>query len=155
MSDAPKPLWIIRIPTPIWLIALVAIALVCDWLFAIPALFQYKPVGIVLIVLGIGWAAWGNLTFRRQGAEIFPWSETHTTLVAVGPFRFTRNPMYVGLVITGLGAALMAGTWIMWLVPVVVFLLDQFIIIPFEEGSMERAYGDAYLDYKARVRRWI
>ena len=155
MNDAPKPSWIIRIPTPIWLIALVAIVLVCDRLFAVPVLLQYKPAGIALIVLGIACSVWGQLTFRSQGAEIFPWSEAHATLVAVGPFRFTRNPMYLGVVVIGLGAALTAGTWLMWLVPVVVFVLDQFIIIPFEEGSMERAYGDAYLEYKARVRRWV
>jgi len=63
--------------------------------------------------------------------------------------------MYLGIVVTALGAALTAGTWLMWLVPVTVFALDQFVIIPFEERSMERAYGDAYKQYKARVRRWL
>ena len=53
------------------------------------------------------------------------------------------------------GAALVVGTWPMWLVPLVLFVLDHFVIIPFEERSMERAHGDAYRAYRGRVRRWI
>jgi protein-S-isoprenylcysteine O-methyltransferase Ste14 len=155
MSDTDKPSWIVRIPTPVWLIALVIAALLADLAVQAPALVRHRPTGIVLMVLGVGFAAWGRLTFSGNGAEVFPWSETHSTLVATGPFRFTRNPMYLGVVVTGIGAALTAGTWLMWLVPIIVFALDQLVIIPFEERSMERAYGDAYRNYKARVRRWI
>jgi len=155
MSDSARPSWIVRIPTPIWLIALVIVALVVDLAIKAPALLQHRPTGIALIVLGAALGVWGRLTFSRNGAEIFPWSETHSTLVASGPFAFTRNPMYLGILVTALGAALTAGTWLMWLVPIVVFALDQFVIIPFEERSMERAYGDAYKHYKSRVRRWI
>jgi protein-S-isoprenylcysteine O-methyltransferase Ste14 len=155
MNDNAHPSWIVRIPTPIWLIALVIVALVIDLYVKAPALLQHRPTGIVLIVLGVALAGWGRLTFSRNGAEIFPSSEKHSTLVASGPFAFTRNPMYLGIVVTALGAALTAGTWLMWLVPIIVFVLDQFVIIPFEERSMGRSYGDAYGAYKARVRRWI
>jgi len=154
-ANNDKPSWVVRIPTPVWLIALVIVALVVDLAIKAPALLQHRPTGIALLVLGIALAGWGRLTFSRNGAEIFPWSETHSTLVARGPFAYTRNPMYLGLVVTAAGAALTAGTWLMWLVPIIVFALDQFVIIPFEERSMERAYGTAYNDYKARVRRWI
>ena len=155
MSDTAKPSWIIRIPTPIWLIGLVIVVVVADRLLAIPVLFAYKPAGIALIVVGFAISAAGRLTFRRHGAEVFPWSEAHSTLVASGPFRFTRNPMYLGLVMIGFGAALVAGTWLMWLVPFVIFVLDNFVIIPYEEGSMDRAYGETYRAYRSRVRRWI
>jgi protein-S-isoprenylcysteine O-methyltransferase Ste14 len=63
--------------------------------------------------------------------------------------------MYLGLIVIGVGAALLAGTWLMWLVPVVLFVLDNFVIIPYEERSVEHALGDAYRAYKARVRRWL
>ena len=76
-------------------------------------------------------------------------------LVASGPFRFSRNPMYLGSLFVGVGAALLAGTWPMWLVPATLVLLQNFVIIPFEERSMERTFGDAYNAYRARVRRWI
>lgn len=155
MNDADRPSWIVRIPTPIWLFVLVIVALLLDWWLGLPAILQYRPAGIALIVLGVGLSAWARRTFSKHGAEVFPWSESHSALVASGPFRFTRNPMYLGILVIGVGAALAAGTWPMWLVPVVLFVLDHFVIIPFEERSMERAYGAAYRSYKARVRRWI
>jgi protein-S-isoprenylcysteine O-methyltransferase Ste14 len=155
MNDVSEPSWIVRIPTPIWLIALVLLALGVDLPLQAPALLQHRPTGIALIVVGLALSAWGRLTFSRHGAQIMPSSETHSVLVAGGPFVFTRNPMYLGILIIALGAALLAGTWLMWLVPVAIFALDNFVIIPFEERSMERAYGDAYRAYKTRVRRWL
>ena len=156
MTDATsKPSWIVRIPTPLWLIGLIVVALLVDLQLQLTAIVQHRPAGVALIVLGLALSGWARLTFSKQSAEIFPWSETHSTLVAAGPFRFSRNPMYLGLLVVGVGAALVAGTWLMWLVPVLLFLLDNFVIIPFEERSMERTFGDAFRGYRARVRRWI
>ena len=155
MTNIPKPSLIVRIPTPIWLIGLVLVALGAGTLLEAQPLLMHRPAGVVVIVLGFAVSTWGQLSFRRHGAEILPWSQTHSTLVAAGPYRFTRNPMYVGMVTMGIGAALVAGTWPMWLVPVVVFALDQLVIIPYEEQSMERTFGEAYRDYRARVRRWL
>jgi protein-S-isoprenylcysteine O-methyltransferase Ste14 len=152
---ASKPSWIVRIPTPIWLLVLIGAALLIDRPLQLPAILQQRPIGIALIVVGIVLSAWAQLAFRKETAEIFPWSEKHTALVTSGPFRFTRNPMYLSLVVIGVGAAFVAGTWLMWLVPVVLFALDQFVIIPFEEQSMERTFGDSFRAYRARVRRWI
>jgi protein-S-isoprenylcysteine O-methyltransferase Ste14 len=155
MTTDVKPDWIVRIPTPIWLIGLIVIVLVVDRWLQLPAIVQHRPTGIALLVLGFVVSGWGRLTFRQQSAEIMPSSEAHSTLVASGPYRFTRNPMYLGIVVIGIGAALVAGTWLMWLVPVILFVLDNFVIIPFEEHSMERVYGDSFRAYKARVRRWL
>jgi protein-S-isoprenylcysteine O-methyltransferase Ste14 len=155
MTDISKPSLIIRIPTPIWLIGMIVVALLVDLRLQLPAIVQHRPAGVALIVLGIALSAWARLTFKRHNAEIFPWSETHSALVATGPFRFSRNPMYLGLLVIGVGAALVAGTWLMWLVPVLLFVLDNFVIIPYEERSMERTFGDTYCAYRSRVRRWI
>jgi protein-S-isoprenylcysteine O-methyltransferase Ste14 len=155
MNDASKPSLIVRIPTPLWLIGLIIVALLVDWPLQLPAVLQHRPTGVALIVAGIAFSAWARLTFKRHNAEVYPWSETHGTLVTNGPFRFSRNPMYLGILVVGVGAALVAGTWLMWLVPVLLFVLDNFVIIPFEERSVERTFGDAYRAYWARVRRWI
>jgi protein-S-isoprenylcysteine O-methyltransferase Ste14 len=155
MTNASKPSWIVRIPTPIWLIGLIVVALVVDWPLELPAIVRHRPAGVALIVVGLAFSAWARLTFKMHSAEILPWSEAHGALVTSGPFRFSRNPMYLGILVIGLGAALVAGTWLMWLVPALLFVLDNFVIIPFEEESMERAFGDAYRAYRARVRRWI
>jgi protein-S-isoprenylcysteine O-methyltransferase Ste14 len=155
MTDASTPSWIVRIPTPLWLLGMIVMALLVDSSMQLPAIVQHRPVGIGLIVAGFAFSAWARLTFKSNSAEIYPWSEAHSALVTSGPFRFSRNPMYLGLLVIGVGAALVAGTWLMWLVPVLLFMLDNFVIVPFEERSMERTFGDAYRAYRARVRRWI
>jgi protein-S-isoprenylcysteine O-methyltransferase Ste14 len=155
MTDARKASWMVRIPTPLWLIGLIIVALLVDQPLQAPAILQHRAAGVVLILAGFAFSAWAALTFRKQRAEIYPWSESHSALVTRGPFRFSRNPMYLGALVVAIGAALVAGTWLMWLVPVVLFLLDNFAIIPFEERSMERTFGDEYREYAARVRRWI
>jgi protein-S-isoprenylcysteine O-methyltransferase Ste14 len=155
MTDVTKPSLIVRIPTPLWLIGMIIVALLVDLSLQLPAIVQHRPAGVVLIVVGLALSAWARLTFSKHRAEIFPWSEAHSTLVATGPFRFSRNPMYLGLLVIGVGAALVAGTWLMWLVPVLLFVLDNFVIMPYEERSMERTFGDAYRAYRSRVRRWI
>jgi protein-S-isoprenylcysteine O-methyltransferase Ste14 len=155
MNDTSKPSLIVRVPTPIWLLGLIVIALLIDWPLQLPAVVQHRPLGAALIVVGIAFSAWAAITFRRHEAEIKPASEAHRTLVESGPFRFSRNPMYLGALIVGVGAALVAGTWLMWLVPVLLFALQNFVIIPFEERSIERTFGDAYRAYRTRVRRWI
>ena len=155
MTNEPKPSLIVRIPTPLWLLGLIGIALLLDLALELQPVARHRPTGVVLLIAGFALTSWAQLTFKRHRAEIYPWSETHSALVTGGPFRFSRNPMYLGLVVFGVGAALVAGTWAMWLVPAMVFLLDQLVIIPFEERSMERAFGDAYRAYRTRVRRWL
>ena len=155
MTNATKPSLVVRVPTPVWLLGMIVVALLVDWLLQLPAVMQHRPTGAALIVAGFALSVWAALTFRRQRAEIMPSSETHSTLVASGPFRFSRNPMYLGALLIGTGTALVAGTWLMWLVPVLLFVLQNFVIIPFEENSMEGTFGDAYRAYRARVRRWI
>jgi protein-S-isoprenylcysteine O-methyltransferase Ste14 len=152
---ASKPSWVVRIPTPLWLLGLIGAALLIDWPLQLPAIVQQRPVGMVLIVAGLAFSVWARQTFRKQSAEVLPWSETHSALVMSGPFRVSRNPMYLGILVIGVGTALVAGTWLMWLVPVLLFVLDNFVIIPFEERSMEQTFGDAFRAYCARVRRWV
>lgn len=155
MSAANKPSWIVRIPTPIWLVGLIAAALGIDVPLQYPAIVQHRPTGIALIVLGLVVSVWGQRTFARHRAEIVPSSTSHSALVGTGPYRFTRNPMYLGSVMVAIGAALLAGTWLMWLVPAILFALQNFVIIPFEERSMEQTFGAAYGAYRERVRRWL
>lgn len=114
----------------------------------------YRYAGIVLMGLAIGLDVWAWLLVHRAGTGIMPFSPA-TALVTSGPYRFTRNPMYLGLAGTLLGAAVLMGT----LTPFVVIpafmalVADRFI--QSEETQLERTFGSQYLDYKARVRRWL
>jgi len=150
-----NPSVIVRIPTPIWLIGMIVLALLIGELLELPAVLRHRPVGIVVLVAGFLWSAWAFLTFRQHRAEIRPASTEHPAFVTSGPFRWSRNPMYLGSLGVAVGAALISGTGLMWLVPVVLFLLQNFVIIPFEERSMQRTFGEEYDAYRARVRRWI
>ena len=93
--------------------------------------------------------------FRRADTEIEPTSSTNRALVTDGPYRFTRNPMYLGLVTITLGIAVWIGAWPMLVVPFAVFATANWVHIPFEEAKMRRQFGAAYDDYVERVRRWV
>ena len=113
------------------------------------------PVAILWTVAGIFLAAWGRNTFAVAGTEIIPTSVSNKTLVTHGPFRFTRNPMYTGLVLASTGIALFPGTLPFLIVPMLLFIICNFLFIPFEEAKMRRQFNDQYTDYRRRVRRWI
>jgi protein-S-isoprenylcysteine O-methyltransferase Ste14 len=78
-----------------------------------------------------------------------------TALVFAGPYRFTRNPMYIGLTLMYTGLAIFFQlTWGLALLPVVVLLITRWVIVP-EETYLEQKFGDEYVTYKSRVRRWL
>jgi protein-S-isoprenylcysteine O-methyltransferase Ste14 len=92
--------------------------------------------------------------FRRAGTSPLPMNPT-TDLVTSGPYRVTRNPMYVGMAFLYVALAFAFGvTWALVLLPGVIAMIDRFVIAR-EEPYLERKFGQPYRDYKARVRRWI
>ncbi len=108
------------------------------------------------IILGIGAAiaGWGLLTFRMARTTTVP-GETSSQMVTWGPYRFSRNPMYVGLTIAYLGeAVLLRQVWPALFLPLVIAYV-QWIVIPLEESKLHEAFGDAYNSYRARVHRWL
>jgi protein-S-isoprenylcysteine O-methyltransferase Ste14 len=115
----------------------------------------------ILWIAGIGLAALGGLVaflslgiFRAARTTTVPF-ETPSTLVTRGPYRFTRNPMYVGLALLYLGVAgTRAEAWPVLCLPLLILYLDR-VVIPAEETRLRHAFGDAYERYRARVRRWI
>jgi protein-S-isoprenylcysteine O-methyltransferase Ste14 len=93
--------------------------------------------------------------FRQAGATFIPQAREHKRLVVDGPYRFTRNPMYLGLTLVALGVALWNGAWPMLLAPIAVVATFNFVHIPYEEAAMRREFGADFDDYARRVRRWI
>jgi protein-S-isoprenylcysteine O-methyltransferase Ste14 len=140
-------------------LATIAAGLALDRLWPIGALPLPAPerywIGGLLVagsILGLG--LWSVLLFRRSGQDENPWKPT-PAIVERGPFRVTRNPMYLQMVLACVGVALMlASPWILALTPACAWLLHRFAILP-EEAYLERKFGDAYRAYKRRVRRWL
>lgn len=94
------------------------------------------------------------LAFRRARTSPKPWRPT-TALVTTGPYRFSRNPMYLGFTAIYLGVALWANAlWPVLLLPVVLITM-QFGVIHREEAYLERLFGAEYRAYRQRVRRWL
>jgi len=107
-----------------------------------------------LLVAGVLLAVGAAHLFRRAGTTPNPGKPT-TALVIWGPYRFTRNPMYVGMTMLYLGGTvLLNDPWPLALLPVIIALVQRRVIAR-EEVYLERKFGDAYRAYKARVRRWI
>jgi protein-S-isoprenylcysteine O-methyltransferase Ste14 len=147
----------LRLPPPIWAFAYLLIAGAISYLAGWPGLpaLRIVPLALVLIILGVASAFSAARLFRREGTELNPTSETNAKLVVSGPFRFTRNPMYLGLVLFSLGIAFGVGAWPMLLAPLATFATANWVHIPFEEAKMRRQFGADYEAYCRNVRRWL
>jgi protein-S-isoprenylcysteine O-methyltransferase Ste14 len=145
----------LKLPPPVWavlfVLAGVGICRTLGW----PSGPHSALVGAVLAVFGWIPPIWAILLFRRAGTEVAPTSPANKALVTDGPYRWTRNPMYLGLVIVTLGIALWLGSWPMLLAPLMMLGTANFVHIPFEEAKMRRQFGEAYEAYTRKVRRWI
>lgn len=110
--------------------------------------------GIALTVLGAFVAILGAMTFRRHGTSILPFRAA-TALVQGGPYRFTRNPMYLGMALAHLGGALtLNAMWPIILLPMALVILFR-IVIRKEEAHLAETFGEDYAAYRRRVRRWL
>jgi protein-S-isoprenylcysteine O-methyltransferase Ste14 len=111
-------------------------------------------VGLLFIVLGFALAIFSVRAFRRAGTHVVP-GEPATALVTAGPYRFTRNPIYIGFVLVYFGLSIvLTSMWVLLLlIPTLVIL--QRGVVKREEAYLERKFGDAYRAYKARVPRWV
>jgi protein-S-isoprenylcysteine O-methyltransferase Ste14 len=107
-----------------------------------------------LVVLGLALAIWAARTFRRAGTPVNPF-EPSSALVRQGPFRFSRNPMYVGMTLLYIGGSTLANTfWPILFLPVSLALIS-FTVIRREEHYLSTRFGAAYDEYRRQVRRWI
>jgi protein-S-isoprenylcysteine O-methyltransferase Ste14 len=125
-----------------------------EFLAVLPRPFRIAlGVGIIaaaLFLLGLR----AVIRVRTSGQSENPWKPT-TRIIEDGPFRFTRNPMYLQMVIGCVGFAIaLANAWILLLTPVCAWTLQRFAILP-EEAYLERKFGAEYLAYKRRVPRWL
>ena len=95
-----------------------------------------------------------NTAFVRRGTAVEPWKPT-TAIVTTGPYRFTRNPAYLGMALLYIGLTLLADApWALLVLPFVIAVTDRMVIAR-EERYLERKFGEEYLSYKRTVRRWI
>ena len=112
------------------------------------------PLGWGLLLLFVVWNGWALWLFARHQTGLLPGQAT-TTMIETGPYRLSRNPLYVGLLALYVAVALLAPTfWGLVLLPAAVLLVWWGAIRP-EERFLQRRFGAPYDDYRRRVRRWL
>jgi protein-S-isoprenylcysteine O-methyltransferase Ste14 len=111
-------------------------------------------IGLLFVAAGAGLSCFAAAIFGARDTTKKPWGEP-TQFVVQPPYTWTRNPMYLGLATTLFGLAIFFGSIVMLLAPAVFFAVIDRIVIPREEETMERLFGQEYRDYTYRVRRWV
>jgi protein-S-isoprenylcysteine O-methyltransferase Ste14 len=134
--------------------------LACGWLLNLWLRIEILPppmaraAGITLIALGVLLALTSVSLFRKAGTNVRP-DRPVTALVFTGPYKFTRNPMYVSMTVAYVGAAIwMQSLGALLLLPLVLIVIRRKVIAR-EEAYLERRFGHEYTAYRARVRRWL
>jgi protein-S-isoprenylcysteine O-methyltransferase Ste14 len=153
--DRPK---ILVFPPLAMLVALVA-AIALEWLWPLHLLPPPFPLrttlpGVVLTLASLALAVSGLRTFRRSGTNVDP-RRPALKVIEAGPYRFTRNPMYLGIVGIQLGLALTFSLdWALF-GAVLLGLVLHFGVVLREEEYMTAKFGAAYTEFRARTRRWL
>ena len=151
----PRTSETMKIHPPLLALALVAVTLVLH--FMLPESREvewYQLIGLVLTAGGVGLSFFAAAIFQARDTTKNPYGEP-TTFVALMPYTFTRNPMYLGLTTALLGLAVFFGSVVMLLAPAVFFSVIDRMVIPREEETLKRVFGQQYDDYQGRVRRWL
>jgi protein-S-isoprenylcysteine O-methyltransferase Ste14 len=119
-----------------------------------PSVWSSAPAGAVLLMLGVALVGWSVGWFRRSGQDPRPWMPS-PELILRGPYRFSRNPMYVGMTLITIAiGGLLARGWIALLAPVALLVVHRWAVLP-EEAYLTAKFGEPYLAYKAKVRRYL
>jgi len=141
-------------PTYLWIAMIVMVALH----FALPAAknihFPWQLIGLLPLALGAALNIIADRAFRTAKTTVKPFQES-TALITDGVYRISRHPMYLGFVLMLLGLAILLGSLTpLWVVPIFAIVMDRVFIVV-EERMLAEKFGQAWLDYKAEVRRWV
>jgi protein-S-isoprenylcysteine O-methyltransferase Ste14 len=144
------------VPPPILALGLIlAAGLAASALPSAPVWIPHHTlIGPAVLAIGVGSAVAGFSTFKRSGTPVRPGTEP-LQLVTTGPYRLTRNPMYLGLLLFLISGFFFTQSLYFLAPPVVFFLVINFWQIPFEEKLLVDRFGEAYRLYCGRVRRWL
>src|SRR5271166_3492442 len=143
-------------PPVAWALAFIA-GLAVGWLYPepfVPTAIPRAWVGAGVFAVGLALAIWAIITIRKAGTRVEANKPT-TAIVADGPYRVTRNPIYIGMFLGLTGLAIgFDNFWVLaTLVPF--YLVIRYGVISREEAYLERKFGAVYLGYKSRIRRWL
>ena len=139
-----------------YFLILLVLSVLLNFIFPVPAFLSPPSTfsGFLIIGFGLVLALWSRSLFLRNSTTL-QLCEEPTSLVTTGPFRMSRNPIYLGMASILSGVAVVLGTLVALVFPVLFITLINFFIIPGEERKLENLFGKPYREYKKSVRRWI
>ena len=126
------------------------------WLFPITNFltFPISLIGILPFLVGLGIAKWGSDIFEKKETNIETFDDPDM-IVTDGLYKTSRNPMYLGFLIALFGLFILFGCLSPLFIVVIFFVITDRWYIEFEEAAMDRVFGDKFLEYKAKTRRWL
>jgi protein-S-isoprenylcysteine O-methyltransferase Ste14 len=131
--------------------------LALNWLVPLPFLPANMPagsIGAMVFVLALALFAWAIVAITREGSNV-PTNRPTTTIVETGPYRFTRNPIYLAMFLAVIGLAVAFDTLWLFMTLVAFAIVIRYGAVAREEAYLERKFGDVYRGYLSRVRRWL
>src|SRR5262249_55400843 len=156
MADATDTANVVVRPPIAWAVAVLA-GLALDWLMPlpfVPAALPARWLGALLFALALALFVWAIATVTRAGSNV-PTNRPTTTIVDAGPYRLTRNPIYLGMALGLVGPAIAFNSLWLLLTLLPFALVIRYGVVAREEAYLERRFGDVYRGYCARVRRWL
>jgi len=156
MSETADNADVVMHPPIAWALAFV-IGLCLNYLYPlpfVPAAVPHVWVGIVVFAAGFALGIWGMLTIRGAGTRVETNKPT-TMIVTHGPYRFSRNPIYLGMFLGLIGLAIGCDSLWILLALVLFYLMIRYGVVAREEAYLTRKFGADYLGFKTRVRRWL
>lgn len=149
------PFQMLDIP-PVWLLGFILLAALQVTFVPVQAEVPLviRWIGAALVCAGMSLMIWAILAFRRHQTSVVP-HQTPRRVITTGPFRFSRNPIYLGDVLMLVGVILWWGAWpSALLIPVFIGILTRRFIAP-EEGRLKECFGPEYTAYAQKTRRWF
>lgn len=141
---------------PTYFLIFLVLSILLHFIFPIKKIifYPYTKIGWLFIIFGVVLNIWADKIFKKEKTTIKP-GEKSKKLVIQGPFKISRHPIYLGMASVLLGTALIHGSLVGFIFPIIFIILMEILFIPFEEKSMEKTFSKKYLNYKKNVRRWI
>lgn len=150
VRDAPD---VPMIP-PIILLLFIMAGIVLSWVLPVNFGHGWGTIGFIMFFTGIGTVIWCKKLFDNAGTNISP-DEPTLVIIQDGPYKFSRNPIYVSFLAVYAGLAMMANAPVMLLLTIPLWYVLKTKVVEREEGYLEEKFGAEYLEYKHSKRRWL
>lgn len=157
MSDAPQTDSAqVKIPPPLCFgsFLVIGILIQSSWIAGSIGSATNLFLGGAILAFGMYIIAIEVFRHQKSGSNVEPWKPT-TVILSTGFYKYSRNPIYVGMVVAYMGLAFMAQSWLAFILLPLPVLIVRYHVIAREEAYLEAKFGEQYLDYKQQVRRWI